>query len=518
MLRYALRRLLWAIPTLFCVSLVVFFLASLSPDPGPRTAAERAALLASDGTAYETLEEARRSRFLDLPRFFNARPRDVRTAAAEILVHLSADDIEAHVAAHELARLGGAALPEVLPQLDRLAPAARSRVAVALLPVAKRMEIGDDATLRDPRQAPVFWTRFWEDRSVDFTEPAARRAVTRLTSHTTDARERDIRQLDTFALPEVMAEIAAHREPDVLARLTRVAAHATGREVVVEANASPDECERVARDWQMFWDVHRTDYVALGGPERVTATVSETRYGKWIARAATLELGASVRDGEPIWRKLRRHAPLTFTLAALATIISYLLAIPLATLAAWRRGRPIDKGVGLALFTLYSLPTFWLAELVVRLVGTGVGSGRVMLAVLVLSAGTVANLSRYQRSSLLEVLGLDYVRTARAKGVPEWRVILVHALRNAMMPTVTLAGLQLPTLLGGVFVVEEVLGLPGLGFESLRAVESHDAPWLVAMILTTAVVATLGLIASDVAYGLLDPRLRELVVPGRRST
>jgi peptide/nickel transport system permease protein len=110
---------------------------------------------------------------------------------------------------------------------------------------------------------------------------------------------------------------------------------------------------------------------------------------------------------------------------------------------------------------------------------------------------------------MLDVVGQDFVRTAHAKGLSGPRVLVVHALRNALMPTVTLAGLHLPALLGGAFVVEEVFELPGMGYETLRAIEVHDAAWLMAVILVAAVAITLGLVVSDVAYGVLDPRVRE---------
>jgi peptide/nickel transport system permease protein len=112
---------------------------------------------------------------------------------------------------------------------------------------------------------------------------------------------------------------------------------------------------------------------------------------------------------------------------------------------------------------------------------------------------------------MLDILEQDFVRTARAKGVPGWRVLVVHALRNALMPTVTLAGTHVPSLLGGAIVVEEVFGLPGAGFETLRAIEAHDSAWLMAVLLATACTVTLGLVASDVAYGVLDPRVREVL-------
>jgi peptide/nickel transport system permease protein len=129
-----------------------------------------------------------------------------------------------------------------------------------------------------------------------------------------------------------------------------------------------------------------------------------------------------------------------------------------------------------------------------------------------LAVGSLATLSRWQRAAMLEVIRQDYVRTAHAKGLSGWRVAVVHAMRNALMPMVTLAGLHLPTLLAGAFVVEEIFGLPGVGFETLRAIEAHDAPWLTAVVLAAAVAVTLGMVASDVASGTLDPLVRELLV------
>ncbi|MDP9151333.1 MAG: ABC transporter permease, partial [Myxococcota bacterium] len=118
-------------------------------------------------------------------------------------------------------------------------------------------------------------------------------------------------------------------------------------------------------------------------------------------------------------------------------------------------------------------------------------------------------------TAMLEVMGQEFVRTAHAKGLSSARVAVVHVLRNALLPTVTLGGLHLPALLGGTFVVEEVFGLHGLGFETLRAIEAHDVAWLMAIILAVAVVVTVGLLASDIACGALDPRVRDVIVRRR---
>jgi peptide/nickel transport system permease protein len=499
MLRYALRRVLWAIPTLLATSLVLFFVTTLAPDPAP-------------DTGDSVIEEARRTRFVDLPRFVNARPQDVVSRAKADVNGVASGGADEERGARELRRLGGAALPYVLPLLEALPPEGRGRVAAALAPVASRMGIGNGIDLRQPQAAALFWSRFWDDRALDFTRTAVDRAVTRLVEHGTDLRETDIVSLDTYALPEVVRAMTTTTDHVALERLTRIARHATERGPVVAEDSDATRVRRAVADWQEWWFVHATDYVELDGADRAVAVVTETRYGKWLRRAASGELGVSAIDGEPIADKLRERAPVTLLVCGLAMLLSWSLAVPLGALGAWRHGRAFDWVSSGVLFLLYATPTFAVAEILRRVAGAyALGGGRVWLAVAALALGSMATLSRWQRAAMLDVVRQDFVRTAQAKGLPAWRVAIVHALRNALMPTVTLAGLHLPVLLGGAFVVEEVFGLPGLGFETLRAIEAHDAAWLMAVILASAVAVTLGLVASDVAYGALDPRVREVL-------
>src|SRR5580692_6758852 len=192
MVRHALRRLLWAIPTLLATSLVLFFVTTLAPDPAP-------------GVDDPVAEEARRERFVDLPRFVNMHPQDVVSRAAAAVAHVSADDLQRKRAARELRHLGGAALPYVLPALEALPPDARGRVATALAPVAERMGLGAGVRLTSPNSAAPFWSHFWDDRALDFTRTAVDRAVARLVEHGSDMREADLQALDTYALPEIVA-------------------------------------------------------------------------------------------------------------------------------------------------------------------------------------------------------------------------------------------------------------------------------------------------------------------------
>ncbi|HSQ63438.1 MAG TPA: ABC transporter permease [Polyangiaceae bacterium] len=422
------------------------------------------------------------------------------------------------MAAHELARTGAAAFPYLLPTLDRLDPAARRRVAMALLPVAVRMGQADDPRVTDPDTAPTFWSQFWEDRSLEFTQPAVRRSVVRLVHGGTEGRERDLVEVDTFVLPELMAAL---RDPKTdssgLARLSSVASHVSGHSVTVPEAMTPEAGRRIRGEWADWWTSHRDDYVALDGGERILATLADTRYGRWLLGAASGRLGTSARDGEPIGRKLAVAAPITLSLALAAMLLSFALAVPVGVLSARRRGQPVDLALAAALFVLYSLPSYFFAEVLAHAFRNAELGARAVLATLTMTVGAVATLSRFQRASMLDVLGQDYVRTARAKGVREARVLVFHALRNAIVPTVTLAGVQLPVLFGVAIVVEEVFDLPGMGYETMRAVETHDAPYLVMTVLVVSLATTLSLLASDVAYGFLDPRIRERLLSRREE-
>jgi ABC-type dipeptide/oligopeptide/nickel transport system permease component len=507
-LRYAIRRLLVTIPTLIGTSLVVFLVTTLVPDPVTASLGEQTALLVRDRLAYESLEEQRRERFLDLPRFFNPRPRDVHALADDCTQHIALGDDQSVLASYRLERAGGAALPFVLPNLDRLPPGGRGRVAVALAPVAERMGVGDPRTLRDPQEAVLFWQRFWEDRELDFTAPAVRRTIQRLVQRPTEERETDIVEVDTFALPELIREMQTTTDRVALGRLMAIAAHArNGVGPRIGKDSTDDDVAQAVEGWQDWWYANDSDYIALGGAEKVAATFSETRYGKWLFRVATGNLGRSARDGEPVLAKIRQRAEVTFSIAFFALLLAYAAGVPLGVLAAWRRGKQIDSVTSTVVVVLHAVPTF-VAAAALGVFASGL-AGKLTLGVIALAIGSFATISRQQRAAMLDVLGQDFVRTARAKGAYVGRVIVVHALRNALVPIVALAGTQLPLLVGGAFVVEVVFDLQGLGWECLRAIQSHDAQVLVGTLFVVAIATTLGLAVSDVAHGVLDPRVRE---------
>ncbi|CAN5548444.1 hypothetical protein BH09MYX1_BH09MYX1_65040 [soil metagenome] len=509
MLRYALRRILWAIPTLFGISLVAFLLTTLIPEPPPESLVSQLEMLERDPASFDCYEDSRRERHLDLPRFVNTQPRDIRTIANESLEHIVQGDAQAPIAMHRIAHIGGAILPIIIPQLDRLDTKSRSKVALALAPVGERMGFGDDARLRDPSLAAEYWTQFWQDRSIEFTGPAVARAVARISQRSTDVRERDLKSLDTFALPQIIDALETETDPDTISRLAAIASKVTGRDAKVPEGATPEQAHAIAHAWGQWWEAHRSDYTVIDGGERVAASLSDTRYGRWLLSAGTGEFGVSVRDGTPIFKKFLACAPITLGLTLASLLFSFCLGVPLGAIGGWRQGKPIDVRITALLFFFYALPTFFVAQLLLHALPEASGAARLVLAVITMTLGALASVSRLQRASLLDVLSTDFVRTARAKGASAWRVLVIHALRNAVIPMITLAGLQIPVFFGAAIVVEEVFRLPGAGFETMRAVEAHDASWLVMMVFVTALATMVGLLVSDVVHALLDPRVRE---------
>ena len=241
------------------------------------------------------------------------------------------------------------------------------------------------------------------------------------------------------------------------------------------------------------------------------------QYGRFMAGIVQGDLGGSYFYRRPVAQVIAERVPATVELALAAFLVAGLIAIPLGIIAALREGTAVDNAAVLFSLVGVSLPNFWLGPLLIILFSIKLGwfpvSGKAGLASLVLPAITLgaafaAILSRMTRASLLERLGEDYLMVARAKGLPEWKVILKHALRNAMIPIITVMGLQIGALLSGAIITENVFSWPGIGTLLINAIEARDYPLVQGCILFISLSYVLVNLLTDLFYGWADPRIR----------
>jgi peptide/nickel transport system permease protein len=256
------------------------------------------------------------------------------------------------------------------------------------------------------------------------------------------------------------------------------------------------------------------------------------QYATWLGKFVTLDFGTAFADGRKVKDKILERLPVTLTINALSLAVILLISIPIGIMSATRQYSMLDRFTTIFVFLGFSTPSFWLALLLIYLLGvqwgvlpisglhsidtTGLtGWGRLMdsarhlvLPVFVSAFGGLAAYSRFMRNSMLEVLRQDYIRTARAKGLPERTVIYKHAFRNAVMSVITILGLALPGLIGGSAIMEQVFGIPGMGQLMFQAVFSRDYNVAMGILVPAAFLTMLGNFFADIAYAFTDPRVR----------
>jgi peptide/nickel transport system permease protein len=256
------------------------------------------------------------------------------------------------------------------------------------------------------------------------------------------------------------------------------------------------------------------------------------QYARWIKRIAVLDFGNSFIDDRPVIKKIGERLPATLLLNILSVFVIYLIAVPIGVSSAVKVNSPYDRTMSLVLFVLYSVPIFWFALVLIKFFGFDLGwlpiSGmrpwyveyyapleaakdlmwRLVLPVITLSLVGLAGISRYMRSGMLETLHQDYIRTARAKGLKESKVLYRHALKNALLPIITIASMILPALIGGSFIIETIFAWPGMGRLGYEAIMNYDYPTVMGVGIIATFLTLIGLVLADVLYAVADPRIR----------
>jgi peptide/nickel transport system permease protein len=281
------------------------------------------------------------------------------------------------------------------------------------------------------------------------------------------------------------------------------------------------------------WYAPRASRWQWSAAEKLRIALFDTQFARYWSNLLKLDLGDSHVHRLPVGRLILGRLPISITLAVTSLVLAYLISIPLGIWSAVNHRSPAEQGVSTVLFMLYSLPSFFVASLVLRFFGIGepfriipvqgfesentfsmTTWGHVkdvlwhtVAPLFCLTYASLAGLSRYAKSGLLNVIRSDYVRTARAKGLSEGSVVLKHALRNGVIPIITLLGTTLPVLVGGSIIVESVFRIPGIGYLIWDSILQRDYNVVIGETMIVAVLTMIGILLSDILYAVVDPRI-----------
>jgi peptide/nickel transport system permease protein len=478
---YVLRRLLLMIPTFFGISLIVFVVLNLAPG---RPGAQQNAELGADAQNEATQESYRifREQFnLDKPTLFNTLfmlERSQVRQQLEIAAGAQQSTLAERIAAQQrLEDYGQYAVPHLISLL--------------------RAERHGSSKLRDS--------------AVYFLRLNARR-----------------RLIDPFSKSPSAEVREQNRRIDAENTLLRSLSYASG--------APEAEKRRIIERWLEWYD-RNTQRFQFSLGQKVSIFFLETRFATYWSNLLRLDFGVSLVNREPVFRTLLSKLKYSITLSVGSLLLAYLIAIPLGIFSAVRRDTRAERVTTVALFMLYSLPSFFVATLLLIFFSYGSSwdalkifptggfqssnvehlttwqrikdvAWHLVLPLFCLTYASLAALSRYMRTGLLEVIQSDYVRTARAKGLPERLVIGKHALRNALLPILTLLAGLLPAILGGSVVIEYIFGIPGMGLWVIEAIYQRDYNVIMCVQLASTVLVLLGILLTDLSYALVDPRIR----------
>jgi peptide/nickel transport system permease protein len=470
------------IPTFFGISLIVFIVLNFAPGRpgGPR---DGDVALAARGDAPQESYQIFREQFnLDKPVLVNTR------------FALSSADVRRDL--EIVARLAGAPMAERLEVEDRLVDLGNYAVP-HLMAVMQQADAAGQNTLRDT--AAYFLRKSAPRRLRDPFDPSPSPAV------------------------------RAHNDA--------VSAERTALSSLRYGFDAPEAQKRVVLEaWGRWYDGVKARF-EYDSTAKLRIFLLDTRFATYWANLIRLDFGISLATREPVMTTLLSKLKYSLSLSVVSLLLAYGIAIPIGIFSAARRGSRAERVLTVGSFMLYSLPSFFVASVLLYFFSEGsnwkalrifptsgfqsvdlddltaLGQLRdilwhLVLPVACLTYGSLAVLSRYMRTGLLEVLQSDYVRTARAKGLPERLVVGKHALRNGLLPIVTLLAHLLPAVLGGSVVIEYIFGIPGIGEWTINSIYMSDYNVLMGVQLLSTLLVLFGILLTDIGYALIDPRIR----------
>jgi peptide/nickel transport system permease protein len=480
---YLIKRLLIMIPTFLGIALIVFAVLNLAPGrPG---ASKQGTDLSADVKNQTTQESYRifREQFnLDKPVLFNSLftldAEEVRGLLEVVSGEVESDTAGRIQAQEQLEDFGQFAVPHLI----------------------EIVASGDAQESRRMRDLAVYFLRL----------------------------DAPLRLIDPFS-PN-LDPATRERNQQINAENARV------REMRYALEAPEAEKQVVVAQW-LDWYAERSERWEYSGADKLRIFFFETRFATYMANLLTLDFGVSLVTREPVLGTLISKLPYSLSLSVSSLLLAYLISIPLGIYSATSKDSLGDRVTTVSLFMLYSLPSFFVATLLLfgfssgsdfeslRIFPTGGWRSRdymqltslgqikdiawhLVLPLVCMTYGSLAALSRYMRTGLLDVIRADYVRTARAKGLPERVVIWKHAVRNGLLPILTLLAGLLPAVLGGSVIIEYIFGIPGMGQWIVDSIYQRDYNAIMVVQLFSTLLVLVGILITDLSYALVDPRIR----------
>jgi len=537
MFQYIVKRLALMVVTLFGITIITFCVTRLAPGD-PAALKVQAAMGTGGGKTQQLseaiIEENRRILGLDKPILVNFKPRgrseNVRRMIAELS---SSQEYVRERARSQLVALRSAALAGVIEALDQATTPALRQQLLDLLPTLGVASLPADYASFSEGKRVEWWKNRWRENQATYTTENAQRVVETYLANPSEEAFRRVSAVGACAVPFLIPHLKSHDRPTA-DRTTALLTEIVARSWSNLNETSEETRQRNLYRWRQWWKYHQSEYVEYTGAAHFFRVFTDTQYGVWFRKVLTMNFDESYVHHRPVLQIILERLPISLQLSLISIFLSYLISVPLGIFSATHQFKLSDKVVTTILFILYSLPSFWAADMLI-LFTTGGGFlnlfptqglhspgaanlpfgqwlidwlWHLVLPITCLTYADLAFLSRQSRVAMLETVRQDFIRTARAKGLSQRAVIFKHALRNSMIPILTLMASLLPELLGGSLIIETIFGIQGMGKLTIDSIMSRDYAVINAVAFFSALLTLLGILLSDLSYALVDPRIR----------
>lgn len=490
MLFYIIKRMLLIIPTFLAISLIVFAIVNFAPgNPGGRQIGSEGGQQANTGEQRESYRIFKEQFNLDKPVLLNFRYDLEKDEVVDVLAKVLNPVVERNGKEEKEYGLG-----EQIESQEYLENLGRYAVP-ALIDILNTHPEADFRALASQRLTINARQRLQGEFRKDLTKEQ-REANKKISDETESFKGQYFLALS----PEEKEETESKTE------------------------------EEVKQFWNTWYEQNKADWEYSAG-EKFSITFTDTRFAKYWYNLSQLNFGVSHRDKRPVLETVLSKLKYSLTLAVTSVFLAYLISLPLGVWSAVKHNSTADRAVTIVLFMLYSLPSFFVGVVLLNLLTVeykifptaGFESlnasemttleyirdvaWHVFLPICCMTYASLAALSRYAKTGLLDIINADFIRTARAKGLPEGVVIIKHAARNGMIPIITLLATLLPVLIGGSVVIEQIFGIPGMGRYGFEAIMTRDYNVVMAILLISSFLTLIGMLLSDIMYAIVDPRI-----------